>query len=233
MTPTEANPTICRTSSKWYMVKEVGGEKFNGNRGSDEPSIFLKYQTDTFSLDAEDHDAGWKRSRTFAQKKSVITAKTGLDSQQREGREYMKGNVSLHIIKTATSPAYAATLLFFSFGRAFVTSYGWSCSQMYVRAKDDECSDYFSWPDMYLLLFWSPMCLLLVFSIAWLSQAAPLGITSEMYGVILFRYKIDPFLKWRSLVSYISPVTHKRASQWELKQLKISKEVVYTRVVKV
>jgi hypothetical protein len=29
--------------------------KFDGNRGSGEPSIFLKYQTDTFGLDAEDH----------------------------------------------------------------------------------------------------------------------------------------------------------------------------------
>lgn len=34
---------------------ERGGGKLNGNRDSGEPSIFLKYQTDTFSLDAEDH----------------------------------------------------------------------------------------------------------------------------------------------------------------------------------
>lgn len=31
------------------------GEGDDGNRGSGEPSIFLKYQTDTFSLGAEDH----------------------------------------------------------------------------------------------------------------------------------------------------------------------------------
>ena len=33
-------------------------------------------------------------------KKSEITAKQGLDSQQFERREYMKENVSLHVIKT-------------------------------------------------------------------------------------------------------------------------------------
>ena len=39
------------------------GGNINGNRGSGIPSIFLKYQTDTFSLDAEDlksqQSKGW------------------------------------------------------------------------------------------------------------------------------------------------------------------------------
>lgn len=98
-----------------------------------------------------------KKSNTCPEKKSEITAKLGLDSQQCEGRECMKENVSLHIIKTEKFPAYAAILLFY-FGRAFVTSYGWGVSQMYVSAKDDECSDYFSLPYMHVLLsfFYSP-----------------------------------------------------------------------------
>ena len=41
------------------MVSGSGGaeaaEGPAGNRGCAEASIFLKYQTDTFSLDAEDH----------------------------------------------------------------------------------------------------------------------------------------------------------------------------------
>ena len=94
---------------------------------------------------------GEKEVEHLPRKKSEITAKQGLDSQQFEGREYMKENVSMHIIKTETFPAYAAILLFY-FGRAFVTSYGWGDSQMYVSAKNDECSDYFSRPYMHVRL---------------------------------------------------------------------------------
>lgn len=116
-------------------------------------------------------------------KKSEITAKQGLDSQQFERREYMKENVSLHVIKTEKFPAYAAILLFY-FGRAFVTSYGWGGSQMYVSAKDDECSDYFSQPYMHVLLslfFLFPMCLLLMF----LSEAVPRQLHSGSHQTCL------------------------------------------------
>lgn len=37
---------------------DEAGEGIDGNRGSGEPSVFLKYQTDTSSLDAEDHKVG-------------------------------------------------------------------------------------------------------------------------------------------------------------------------------
>ena len=137
-------------------------------------------------------------------KKSEITAKQGLDSQQFERREYMKENVSLHVIKTEKFPAYAAILLFY-FGRAFVTSYGWGGSQMYVSAKDDECSDYFSQPYMHVLLslslfFFIPHVPSPNVFIRSGSQAAPFGITSDVFGVIPFRSKIDPLLKCVPLV---------------------------------
>lgn len=115
------------------------------------------------------HYAEWERSRKFAQKKSEITANRGLDSQQCEGRDYMRENVSLHIIKTAKFPAYAVILLFY-FDRPFVTSYGWGCSHMYISAKYDECSDYFSWPYMHLLLVFNSSC---AFSHCFLSDGVP------------------------------------------------------------
>lgn len=110
----------------------------------------LKYHTDTCSPDAGDHYAGWERSRKFAQNKSEITVNGGLDSRQCEGREYLKENVSLSIIKTANFPAYAASLLLY-FGRPFVARSGRG-SHVYGSAKHAECSDWFSWPYLHFLL---------------------------------------------------------------------------------
>lgn len=141
-----------------------------------------------------------RKSRKFTQKKSAITAHRGLDSQQCEGREDLRKNVFLLIIKTAKFPAYAAILLFY-FDRPFVTSYGWGCSHMYVSAKSDECSDYFSWPYTHLFLVFSPSY---AFSYCFLSDEVPrkLHMGSHLRcRVIIFRYKIDPCLKCISLFS--------------------------------
>ena len=84
-----------------------------------------------------------------------------------------------------------------------MTSYGRGDSQMYVSAKDDECSDYFSQPYMHVLLslfFFIPHVPSPNVFIRWGSQAAPFGVTSDMFGVIPFRYKTDPFLKCVPLV---------------------------------
>lgn len=101
-------------NGKWWWWWWWGvWRKLNGNRGSGGPRIFLKYQTDTFSLDAEDHYVGWEESRKFAQKKSERHhSKWQAGSQQCKRKKCMKENVSLHIIKTARFPTYAAILVF-------------------------------------------------------------------------------------------------------------------------
>lgn len=55
---------------------------------------------------------GEKEVENLPREKFESTANRGLGSQQCEGREYMRENVSLNIIKTATFLAYAAILLF-------------------------------------------------------------------------------------------------------------------------
>lgn len=95
----------------------------------------------------------------------------------------MKENVSLHVIKTEKFQHMLLCTLFY-FGRAFVTSYGWGGSQMYVSAKDDECSDYFSQPYMHVLLslfFLFPI----VPSLMFLSEAVPRQIHSGSHQTCL------------------------------------------------
>lgn len=173
MTPTEANLTICRTCSKWWVVVAGRGGLTWKQRLCWTKFIFEI--SDTFSLVAEDHYTGWERSREFAQKKSEITAQRGLDSRPYEGREYIEENGSLHILNRANFPAYAGILLFY-FGGLFVTSDGWGISSLYAAAKFEEHSDYFSWPYMNLLeftsglVFFSPSC---AFSWCFLSDGVP------------------------------------------------------------
>lgn len=111
------------------MVSGSGGaeaaEGPAGNRGCAEASIFLKYQTDTFSLDAEDHWAGWEENGKFAQKKSERNhSKWQAEFSVVKKKEYIKENVFLHITKTATFPAYAATSLFHLAGHLWLAMGG-------------------------------------------------------------------------------------------------------------
>lgn len=113
------------------MVSGSGGAEAGegpaGNRGCAEASIFLKYQTDTFSLDAEDHWAGWEENGKFAQKKSErnhskwqaefsVVKKKGIYQRKCLSAYHENSNISSICCDFA-----------FSFGRPFVDGYGWGC----------------------------------------------------------------------------------------------------------
>lgn len=67
------------------MVNGSGGKRWgggDGRRGPGEPSTFLKYQTDTFSLDADDHKRGEKKMENLPRKSlREITVNGRLSSQ--------------------------------------------------------------------------------------------------------------------------------------------------------
>lgn len=109
---------------------------------------------------------GWvrKKSKICSVKKFEVTANRGLDSQQCEGKclsAYHKNSKNFqHML-----------LFYFLFWQIICeTSYGWGCSRIHVSVKYDECSDYFSWPYMHLLLVFSSSC---AFSYCFASDGVP------------------------------------------------------------
>lgn len=139
----------------------------------------------------------------------------------------MRKNAFLRIIKTANFPAYAAILLFY-FHRLFVTSYGWGCSCVHVSPRVMNAQPLFLTLHAFPSRFSFLVCLLLLFPIRWGSQAAPYGTTSEMYRVIPFRYKIDPFLKCVALFSlFVFTYTREQANE-NLSTIRSIKKQTYT-----
>lgn len=113
-----------------------------------------------------------------------------------------------------------------------MTSDGWGCSCMYIAAKYDECSDYFSWPYMNLLLvfffFFLPHVPFPGVFSQMGSQAAPFRIIAEIYGVIPFRYKIDPFLKCVPLVPSLILTYAREQANEHLSNLRLIKKQTQT-----